>query len=426
VAASARGPLIRVSVILFAGLLLAAGGLWLVPPALQALLSGPDRSQRVTHLSGGQVDAILNELVADVAPGPPIALRVEGGVVLRIHRLPPRVDPADVARQLRQQGRRHELELYARAVDGYDVHLRAYAGPDLRTEVLLLADLPPDPVALPARTLRERPQLAIIISGLGEGPASDVLRCGAPLTLSVRPFTPFALPIGRAALAAAHEVIVELVDDAPAADQLAAVPWASGVLATATPPGLLNTPPFGVIVHDRLRPPPAAPGPTRPLGASTARRLGAERALIRARHRAIRDGAAAVTIPADDPALEHVLAWAQQADSDGFRLVHASEAARWEEVRGEPSRAQAPGSGPDPSNPADPSALVPLPRGDARPGEPGPNDPLSEALQSGAPAPSLALPGTEAPRTASPAPETPAPQREVSPQSARPASEESD
>jgi hypothetical protein len=45
-------------------------------------------------------------------------------------------------------------------------------------------------------------------------------------------------------------------------------------------------------------------------------------------------GRSALVVEADDPGIKDILAWTARAHRDGYRIVLASEAARWEELRG--------------------------------------------------------------------------------------------
>lgn len=329
-----------------AGLLLAgAAGLtglvslfWAAPMLLERLLS-PAVPQ--THHPGEaapeapEIDAFLTEQLAAI--GAARAGTADTGPAPLVYRLTPGAKVQDAARQLRDAGRDAHIELHTAPIGDLDVEVRAYDGKALARRLILRetqAGMAPAP---DAPTLRERPQVAVIIVDLGDQPPGDLLTVPVPLTLALPAFRPWTLRLAEDGMRHWHEILVDLdaAGGAPPGEQLHAVPYASGVFVrTATTP--LPSPerlPHGVILHAGPQPDREAPSvqTIAPVGAS------ATEALARAWATAARDGVAAVALSATDPTLHEAIQTVMQAEAAGYRLVLASEAARWEELRGIPS-----------------------------------------------------------------------------------------
>jgi hypothetical protein len=132
-------------------------------------------------------------------------------------------------------------------------------------------------------------------------------------------------------------VDLEAADTAPTpSEQLHAVPYASGVLirsATAALPTSGDLP-HGIVVHTQEAP---IQPMLKPLSALAPTGAPATEALARAWGEATRDGVATVVLSSLDPTFPDAVQSMLQADTLGYRLVLASEAARWQDIRGIPS-----------------------------------------------------------------------------------------
>ena len=112
-----------------------------------------------------------------------------------------------------------------------------------------------------------------------------------------------------------------------------AVPLATGIWFDGTPVAPLGTHDVVVVPADRISG-ARTPEALRVLPAQRSDRKDSLSTLNRARHIASRMGRSALVVSADDPALETILAWAEKAHSEGYRIVLASEAARSPEITG--------------------------------------------------------------------------------------------
>ncbi len=321
-----RATLVGLLFLVFGGALL----IWLAPALLAAALSGPETKHAIQDRDADGVDAWLEDTRAALGLAPPRATSEQDGVRHAIHTLPAGMDAAALSDALRARAAAEGLELYARVVDDVDAEIRLYAGATLRHR-LLFVEQTPDPPALSARPWRERPLLALIISGLGDRGAPEVTGTVAPLTLAIRPRRPFSLQLGRDAIRAWHEVLLDLSDSGlSVVEARTALPWASGVLGAPTASiGDWSRP---IITHPVGEAP--AEDRRRLLPVQRPRHMSAAVSLRRARRRAISEGCAALVIDADAPDLAAVLEWAAAANGQGYRLVLASEAARAADLRG--------------------------------------------------------------------------------------------
>ena len=307
--------------------------LWQLPRLVSGWSRAPGEAPPPTEAELALVDSFLAGALERAGADEVLAHQETDGVVQSIRRLPPGADAVATARRIREQAAEQGIELYLHSPDALDAELRVYAGRDLRARVLLVPDItaPPDPPR--TDTLRERPLLAFVVTGLGEEDATRLLETKVPLSLGLRPYAPFSLRIAREALRRWHEVLAHLPEGGDA-EALAAVPWASGMVVDGGPSPELPTLPFGVLVHAAAAPGRRPPSALTPLPAQRPARLGALETLNRARALATREGSAAMMLDASDPQLDAVLAWARAASTAGFRVALASEVARADEVRG--------------------------------------------------------------------------------------------
>lgn len=311
--------------------------LWGAPLLLAWQLRTPSQQAQTLNADPNAVDALLAEAMPMV-DATLLAEEQRGEVRYAVYQVPLARAPLDAAREVRQLATERGLEMYASPVDGLDAQIRAYAGAALRQELLLIPTLPANTEAPRTRNLRERPLLALIVSGLGDANAPWLANADIPLTLAIKPYAPFTLHLGEKGAHAWHEVIVDLNDEREAlrdreqlTQAMAAVPFSTGVLSDVRLQMSLPDP-FGVFVQtdDRGRPPVSVRHQWVP--AQRGRRRDATETLSRTRLLASREGAAAMVIEATDPALKEILAWAEK--ETGFRLAFASEVLRADQVRG--------------------------------------------------------------------------------------------
>jgi len=287
----------------------------------------------VARVDTTAVDSFLAQALERIGADEVLARDENEGVVRAIHRLPRGADAVAAAQRVRDLGEDQGIELYVNSPDGLDAELRIYAGRHLRARVLLIPDLGATPSAPRVPTLRERPLVSLVVAGLGGQDVAEIMNSSVPLSLAVRPWTPFALRIAREGLQHWHEILVHM----PATDTDAAaraVPWASGWLLDTGPEPDLPSLDMGVLVYPAAQPGRRPPSGLLPVPAQRPARLSARETLARTRALAVRNGAATMIIEADDPELSAVLAWAQAAHLSGFRMALASEVARADQVRG--------------------------------------------------------------------------------------------
>jgi len=282
------------------------------------------------------VDAFLAQALERIGADEVLARDEQEGVVRAIHRLPPGADAVAAAQRVRELGEDQGIELYVNSPDGLDAELRVYAGRHLRARVLLIPELGSTPTAPRVPTLRERPLVSLVVAGLGSQDVTEIMASPVPLSLAVRPWTPFALRIAREGLQHWHEILVHMpATDTDAASR--AVPWASGWLLDTGPEPDLPSLHMGVLVYPAAQPGRRPPSGLLPVPAQRPARLSARETLARTRALAVRHGAATMIIEADDPELPAVLDWARIAHQSGFRMALASEVARANQVRGDDS-----------------------------------------------------------------------------------------
>jgi hypothetical protein len=261
--------------------------------------------------------------------------REEDGVVRAIYRLPRGADNEQVMYRVRAYADEAGMEVYLRIVDGIDVELRAYRGPDLRQLLLLIPDLPAPPSFSKGVKDPNRPLVSIIVVGLGESEASTVIDQPVPITVAIKPFTPFGLRIARRAAARWHEVIVDLPSGMAPAEAQRAIPHATGLWVDGAPVRPLNPEDVVTVPAERMgRRQPGERDQLRLLPVQQRERRTTMETLERVRHIAARSGVGALVVDASDPELGAVLSWAAKAHHHGYRMVLATEAARGSEVQG--------------------------------------------------------------------------------------------
>lgn len=309
---------------------------WVVPVLFASLGQGPSKvseAPKVSQLSPAEVDLFLEDALKQLGTTSVIQREEEDGVVRGIHQLPRDAQTDIVAQRLRGLADEAGLELYASPVDGLDLEIRAYAGPKLRQQLLLVPDLPKPPRLRGAVRNPDRPMVAIVVTDVGKASIEKLLAVRAPITVAIEPYTPFALRTARIAASEWHEVLAHVPKNMTPQEAQRAVPLATGIWFDGTPVAPLGTHDVVVVPADEVSG-ASTPDAIRVLAAQRSDRRDAMATLNRARHIAVRMGRSAMVITASDPKLDEVLAWSEQAHTQGYRVVMASEAARYEELRG--------------------------------------------------------------------------------------------
>lgn len=314
---------------------------WAVPSIVGSILKPLARTFEPTRLahSPDEVDSIVRDWIRRLGAVEVFSREEEDGVIRSIYRLPRGGEPTEVSQRLRNFAEEQDLEVYTSLVDGIDVELRAYHGPRLRQQLLLVPDLPEPPSFGYGKQHLKRPMLALIVTGLGDAADQQAISAKVPITVAIQPFTPFSLRNARLAAINGHEVLVDLPTGMAPADGQSAIPHASGIWVNSTPVRALSPSDVVVVPADmigdasRLVQQPGR-SQSRILAAQHSDRRNAIETLNRARHIAVRSGSAAMMIDIDDPGVGAVIAWAESAASHGYRMVLATESVRRSEVQG--------------------------------------------------------------------------------------------
>jgi hypothetical protein len=284
---------------------------WLVPvlfdtePAPRVTTRAP-----VDALSMEEVDRFMADTLGRIGAIQVISRQDADGIVRGIYHLPKGAETAMIAQRI-----------------------RAYAGPTLRQQLLLGPDLPRPPKFKRAIRNPNRPMLSVVITNVGESSIDKLLKVRTPITVAIKPYTPFALRTARIAANQWHEVIAHVPTEMTPQEAQRAVPLATGIWYDGTPVAPLSTHDVVVVPADRVSG-ARTPEAIRVVAAQRSDRRDSLATLNRARHIAAKMGRAALVVEADDPGIGSILAWAERAHKDGYRIVLASEAARWHELRG--------------------------------------------------------------------------------------------
>jgi len=321
-----------------AGIILALIALvgWVVPGLVGSMQAAPEPTvKKVTtdDLSADDVDRFLEDTLRRIGAIEVLSREDEDGIVRGIYQLPRDAQNTMIAQRLRSLAAEEDVELYASQVDGLDLEIRVYAGPKLRQQLLLVPDLPKPPKLKGAIRNPNRPMLSVIVTNVGESSVDKLLSLGTPITVAIKPYTPFALRTARIAASKWHEVIAHVPKDMSPQEAQRAVPLATGIWYDGTPVAPLGSHDVVVVPADEVSG-ARTPQNIRVVAAQRSDRRDSMQTLSRARHIAARMGRSALVVEADDPGIKDILAWTARAHRDGYRIVLASEAARWEELRG--------------------------------------------------------------------------------------------
>jgi hypothetical protein len=308
---------------------------WIVPSLFKSMLEPPPPTVVAVkkEVSFEDTDRFIADALRRIGAIEVLSREEQDGVVRGIYQLPKGAQTEMVGQRLRGFADEAKIELYASPVDGLDLEIRAYAGAALRHQVLLVPDLPEPPRFRKCARSIDRPMIAIVITNLGESSADKILSLPVPITVAIRPYTPFALRTARVAAEGWHEVLADVPKTMTPQEAQRAVPLASGIWFDGTPVAALGIHDVVVVPADRISG-ARTPDSLRVLSVQRSDRRDAMQTLRRAQHIASRMGRSALVVDAEDPGLNGVLTWATKAHKDGYRIVLASEAARWEEVQG--------------------------------------------------------------------------------------------
>ena len=308
---------------------------WIVPSLMSSVNAPTPTVSNVpkAEVSPEEVDRFVEDVLRRIGAVEVLSREDENGLVRGIFQLPKGAQAAMIAQRMRRFAAESDLELYASPVDGLDLEIRVYAGATLRQQLLLIPDLPEPPKYKKSIRSLDRPLVALVITNVGEASVDTILATTAPITVAIRPYTPFALRSARIAAGAWHEVLAHVPRDMTPQEAQRAVPLATGIWFDGTPVAPLGKYDVVVVPSDRVSG-ARTPENLRVLPAQHSERRDAMATLSRAQHIAARMGQAALVIDANDPELGAILKWAANAHVDGYRMVLASEAARASEVQG--------------------------------------------------------------------------------------------
>ena len=312
-----------------------AVSVWIVPSLMNAeSTSSPSVSTTPqSNVTPEEVDRFVEDVLRRIGAVEVLSREGEEGVVKGIFQLPKGAQAPMIAQRMRRFAAESDLELYASPVDGLDLEIRVYAGATLRQQLLLIPDLPEPPKYKKSVRSLDRPLIALVITNVGEASADNILSTTAPITVAIRPYTPFALRSARIAAGAWHEVLAPVPHEMTPQEAQRAIPLATGIWFDGTPVAPLGQHDVVVVPSDRISG-ARTPENLRVLPAQHSDRRDAKATLSRAQHIAVRMGQSALVIDANDPDLASILKWATNAHKDGYRMVLASEAARASEIHG--------------------------------------------------------------------------------------------
>lgn len=319
---------------------------WALPGLVARLISpdGPTLAHEAIHPE--EADAFVDDLLAGLGASSveERAITEAGEQRSGTSLLPAGQSIETAATLLRSLAHSGGVEAYGTISGGLDLDIRVYAGPILRWRLLLMPALVEEPSLPPPPSRRERPLVSLIVTDLGDRPTPELFARPVPLTVAIIAWSPFGLPLAQSAAEASFEILVQ-PPQVPAGtggspeDAIAAIPYASGILWRGDGGAGLPPIPMGTLVVPGGLAGSRAPEGMRLLATLSTAQLGIEASLRRLRHLAAEQGQAALSISVDDPGLPAALAWARQAESSGYRLVLAHEAARPEDTRGRPDQA---------------------------------------------------------------------------------------
>ncbi len=190
----------------------------------------------------------------------------------------------------------------------YDVKQLRY-----RIQFVLESDVP-----VTTNIDREQVKLAIVFSNIGDSDIQNIIKITEPISVAIKPYTPFALRVANKAALNWHEVLIDLREiETPEWDVL---PFYSGILTHQ-----LLAPPSNHIIQ--LFPSTYVPSDQNKSLRSGIMGIGssARSTLQRGLKKSLNSGQAIIIIDVEDPELHVVLNWIEHRDNDLIKLVFLSE-----------------------------------------------------------------------------------------------------
>lgn len=313
--------------------LLAGVGVFYAPDLARLALERPARappSSRADRKPEDREAAAIDPLLIELGLSPAGSVR-EGDEERIAWRMPEGAELSALAGRLRERAAAEGLQAHLQERDELELRLLAWRQDGAPVERLLLPTLPARREG-PATNRRQRPLVALVVTGLGESAPPEGLQTERKLTVAVVPGRPHSLVTARAAALAWHEVLVDLRGRAPSeGDPCDPLPYCSGLLVDPAP-SPEPTPRAGRVL---LRPSASlseTPEALRVGGAWWARGRAEEELTSRLLHLAFARGHSTLLIEAQDPSLPGLLRWAEKENA--VRFVSASEIARPTETLG--------------------------------------------------------------------------------------------
>jgi hypothetical protein len=259
--------------------------------------------------------------------------------------LPRGVHAEELRDVLRKDARLAGAEVYTTTAGPLLDRLRVFDGPKL----LIQKDLRPWLTERPMVSAKDPPEVGLVVRfpAADEVALKELCDWRAPLAVAVPPFAPHTMRTVREVARAAKEVLLEIDARDDLAEQLAAVPEASGVLVLSDPPaeerlgawlGPLRARDLFVLDGSAAKAGAGvdagggggghrAPSSTVPWLAVAAR-MGDEQAPVLARNLAVRQGHAIVLADASGGARAALAPFVATLRDDGYALLLPGEVAR--------------------------------------------------------------------------------------------------
>ncbi len=291
-----------------------------------------------------QVDAFLDETLPQVGAKTLLTRDERNGIVRSTWQLSYGISAENLTLELQKLAAEIGIDVHPLSLEGPDRVLQVFGRRDLAHEILLISappklgspDFNPNP--------KQRPMVALVLTGLGTRNADYIVELPVPITFAVRPYEPFSLLIAEESVHHWHEVVVDMSEYSQSSgspiDAFNALPFASGIHIDEAIDADFPDIPLGVLLfpsHIRL---PETSGSLHPLLVQNAGRLGLETAQTRALYSAQTSGVGVLSVPHNHPQIDQVIQWALNAKDEGYRLVLVSEAARERQFRGPASETE--------------------------------------------------------------------------------------
>lgn len=221
--------------------------------------------------------------------------------------------PQEEAQKLRVSLLNKNVENYHIAIDNTDHEIYIYNRGLLQYRILFIQE-----ITAPKPPKEKRPMIAVVIGGLGFHNDTYITEHPIPLTLAFSAHAPFSPLLAHHGGLHWHEIIVD-IRSTNVPNPIQTLPFASGLLALKPPEKTSSN-------QTELYPSTDLKTQTKnPLPLLTKKHLDIPSLIIRGKEKAIEHGFAGILIERDDPDLQIVLDWTNEAYSEGFFIVMASE-----------------------------------------------------------------------------------------------------